>query len=188
MSPIEVDKRHLNMHPCDKAATNVIAAKHRLAYSHGPNLRAKSAITGLRNVATRIDKKVPAKEAKIPIVRALVASPFFVMGYASKVVAIEAELPGIPINVAPIKEPDTPLIYMAISKTKAVTGSIPIVIGSKREIPIVALSPGMAPKIIPNTDVSKISTIYPGWRMSSKLDKYASIMYLLKIYLVVALH
>ena len=65
----------LNILPFEMASTMVIATKHREKYSHGPSFMAKSAINGLKNVATIQDKNVPAKDARIPIPKARTVSP-----------------------------------------------------------------------------------------------------------------
>ena len=66
--------------PLERDATSVIAQKHREKYSQGPSVRAKSAMIGERIVARITEKKVPRKEAVIPMASALLDSPFCVIG------------------------------------------------------------------------------------------------------------
>src|SRR5699024_9678885 len=92
---------------------------------------------------------------------ALLAYPFCDIGYPSNVVAIEEGVPGIFISVAEINPPDIPPIYNPIKREKPTIGSIPKVIGKHNAIAIVALRPGIAPKVIPNnTPAVNISNVY----------------------------
>lgn len=68
------------MLPLDRAATRVMAQKHREKYSQGPSVRAKSAMMGASTVARATETTVPMKEAVMPMARALLDSPFWVMG------------------------------------------------------------------------------------------------------------
>ena len=70
--------------------------------------------------------------------------------------------PGIPISTAEIKVPDTPPIHMAKSTIKEVCVDSPKVTGSSNEIPRVADSPGIAPKIIPTTETPVIRRRFSG--------------------------
>ena len=135
--------------PLESAATRVMAQKQREKYSHGPSISARSAIRGATTVAISTDITVPRKEAVIPMANAFDALPFNVIGYPSKQVAIEELEPGMPISTAEINVPDTPPIHIASNTMNEVVVDSPNVTGSSSEIPSVALSPGIAPKIMP---------------------------------------
>ena len=80
ISPSPAAIRPFQILPFERVATRVIAQKQREKYSQGPSVNAKSAMMGERMVASMTEKKVPRNEAVIPTARALLDSPFSVMG------------------------------------------------------------------------------------------------------------
>ena len=165
--PIPAAINPLKMDPFEREAIRVIAQKQSEKYSHGPKVRAKFAMIGERTVARRIENTEPMKEAVIPIPKAFPASPFFVIGYPSKQVAIADDEPGIPIRTAEMKVPETPPIHIARSNTKEVVVERPKVIGSKRAIPSVAERPGIAPNTIPRETIAMMRMRFTGFRQTS---------------------
>ena len=123
-------------------------------------------MTGESTVARATEPTVPIKEAVMPIPRALPACPFLVMGKPSKQVAIADDDPGIPMSTAEMNVPETPPIQMASSSTKDVSVERPKVTGSKRAMPRVAESPGMAPNTIPRETMAIISSRLIGCRQT----------------------
>ena len=102
----------------------------------------------------------PTKDAVIPKPSALPGFPACAIGYPSKVVMIEAGVPGILSNVAVIKPPLMAPTYMLISRMNALIGSMLNVSGSVNAINIAPVNPGMAPTIIPKI-VPKITRDIP---------------------------
>ena len=80
MRPMPAAMRPFQMLPLEREATSVMAQKQREKYSHGPSVRAKSAMIGERRVAMMTEKKVARKEAVMPMASALFDSPLRVMG------------------------------------------------------------------------------------------------------------
>ena len=80
ISPRPAAIKPFQIFPLERVATRVIAQKQREKYSQGPSVSAKSAMMGERIVARITEKKVPRNEAVMPIARALLDSPFKVMG------------------------------------------------------------------------------------------------------------
>lgn len=113
--------------------------------------------------------------AVIPIPSALLACPFLVMGKPSKQVAIAEDDPGIPMSTAEMNVPETPPIQMASSSTKDVSVERPKVTGSKRAMPRVAESPGMAPNTIPRETIATISSRLAGCRQTINALTYSDI-------------
>ena len=173
--PIPAAMMPLKIFPLDREATRVMAQKQREKYSHGPRWRANSAMTGESTVARATEPTVPIKEAVMPIPRALPACPFLVMGKPSKQVAIADDDPGIPISTAEMNVPETPPIQMASSRTKDVSVERPKVTGSKRAMPRVAESPGMAPNTMPRETMAIISSRLIGCRQTINALKYSVI-------------
>ena len=98
----------LNIFPLERDTTRVIAMVHNPKYSQGPRFTAALAISGQKNTAMTVLKNVPRKEPRTPAPNALVVCPFWLRGYASKQVAMEDGVPGIPTRVAAINPPDIP--------------------------------------------------------------------------------
>ena len=71
--PKNAANRPLKMEPLLKPTTMVIAIRQRLKYSHGPSIRATSAMKVEQRVATMIETRVPIKEPVIPMVSARAA-------------------------------------------------------------------------------------------------------------------
>ena len=78
--PMQAEVRPLNILPLEIASTMVMATKHRPKYSHGPIMNAMSATVWLKKPPAMALKKVPRKDATIPMASALPACPFLVMG------------------------------------------------------------------------------------------------------------
>ena len=77
-------------------------------YSNGPKETAKSASGGARNTRTILPMTPPTRDAKMPVARALPASPRRVMGVPSKQVAMEDGVPGMFSNIADKSPPEIP--------------------------------------------------------------------------------
>ncbi|MBQ1490339.1 MAG: iron chelate uptake ABC transporter family permease subunit, partial [Blautia sp.] len=106
------------------ASTMVMARKQRAVYSQGPMAKAKSATFSASRPPMMALKKVPKKEAVIPMAKALLAWPFFAMGWPSQQVATAEAEPGMPRSTDPIKAPEQPPIHRAKRKMMAVEESM----------------------------------------------------------------
>ena len=93
--------------------------------------------------------KPPMNENTIPIPKAFPASPLSTIGYPSKVVAMEAAVPGIFNSIAEIKPPEAPPINNPIIIATPFTASNVYVIGRHKATAIAVFNPGTAPNIIP---------------------------------------
>ena len=80
----------------------------REKYSHGPSRTAKVASGGAATISTAVEMSVPKNDAQTPSDSARPGSPFRAMGKASKVVATEDGVPGMPSNAAEISPPVYP--------------------------------------------------------------------------------
>ena len=118
--PIHADTRPLNILPLEIARTMVMATKHSAKYSQGPMRNAISAMVSLRRAAIIALKKVPVKDATIPMARAFPDLPCLLMGYPSQQVETAEAEPGIPKSTEPIKAPEHPPIHKAMRKITAV--------------------------------------------------------------------
>ncbi|MPN39525.1 hypothetical protein SDC9_187053 [bioreactor metagenome] len=112
------------MSPFEMASTMVMATKHSAKYSHAPILKASSATDSQTMLPMTALKKVPVKEATMPIASALPDWPFRLMGYPSQQVDTEEAEPGMPRRTEPIKEPEQPPIQSASRKITAVPDSM----------------------------------------------------------------
>ena len=121
---MQVEARPLNMLPLEIASTIVMATRHRALYSHGPMAKAKSATASASRPPIMALKKVPTKEAVIPMASALLARPFLAMGWPSQQVATAEAEPGIPSRTDPINAPEQPPIHSASRKIMAVLDSM----------------------------------------------------------------
>lgn len=65
---------------------------------------------GAQKVRMMKENTEPRKEKTMPKPRARIPSPFFAMGYPSKVVAMEEAVPGIFSRIAEIRPPEIPPI------------------------------------------------------------------------------
>ena len=93
-----------------REAISVSAKKVTEKYSHGPNFKVSLASTGDAKIITATPISVPTSDANTEIPSAFPASPLRAIGDPSKVVAIEAGVPGILRRIAEIKPPDIPPI------------------------------------------------------------------------------
>jgi hypothetical protein len=119
------------------------------ANSQEPNIKA---IRPKRGAIVKIDKtpiKEPIAEAVVAVLRAVAPCPDLARGYPSRVVAAFAGVPGILIRIAERDPPYIAPTYIQISITIAMSDGKPKVSPVRRAIPIVAVSPGRAPMIIP---------------------------------------
>ncbi len=96
------------MFPEARIATMVSAKKQIPKFSAGVNFRAMSAKDGAQKVRMMKEKMEPRAENTIPKPRAFIASPFFAMGWPSKVVAMEEAVPGMFSRIAEIRPPEIP--------------------------------------------------------------------------------
>jgi len=78
------------------------------------------------------------------------------IGKPSRVVMIEAGVPGMRSRVAVINPPLTEPTYMATNKAKAVCGSMPKVNGTTSEMAMAPVRPGTAPTNTPATTPKQI--------------------------------
>ena len=78
--PTDAEASPLNILPLEMANTMVIATKQSEKYSHGPRAKAISAIFWLNRAPSMALKKVPRKDATMPMARALPALPAWAMG------------------------------------------------------------------------------------------------------------
>ena len=74
-------------------------------YSQGPSFTANIASGGAATISTSVEITVPKNEAQIPSDRARPGSPLRAIGKASKVVATEDGVPGMPNSAAEISPP-----------------------------------------------------------------------------------
>ena len=74
-------------------------------YSHGPRRTANSASGGAAKISTMVEITVPKNDAHTPMESARPGSPLRAMGKASKVVATDDGVPGMPSNAAEISPP-----------------------------------------------------------------------------------
>ena len=74
-------------------------------YSQGPSRTAKSASGGAAKINTMVEMTVPKNDAQTPMESARPGSPLRAMGNASKVVATDEGVPGIPKSAAEINPP-----------------------------------------------------------------------------------
>jgi hypothetical protein len=150
------------MLPLETAATIVKAKTPNEKYSKLPNLRAKSAMKGDRKLRRRKVIQPAKNELKIPIPNARAGSPLSTaIGYASNVVATDAGVPGILSRLAEMRPPEMPPTKMPINKHSPGIDAIPKVNGSIKTMPIVAVRPGTAPKIIPKIVPAKVNKSGP---------------------------
>lgn len=141
-----------------KVSENMVTVK----YSHAPNLIVMLARGGAIKIIAAIPRTVPINEKTTPTPSALPPSPLSANGRPSKQVAIEEGVPGIFNKIADTKPPDIPPIYKATKEAIPMVVGIEKVIGSIIAMAIVAVSPGIAPKIIPMPVHKKINTMLIG--------------------------
>jgi hypothetical protein len=113
--------------------------------------------------------------------KALPASPFLANGYPSKVVAADAEVPGVLIKIAVIDPANVAETYIVDKTAMACTGSIVNVNGSNNAAPVVAPRPGKTPIITPRIVVAKINPIKYGSMNTDAIADIATSM-ILSIY------
>ena len=107
-------------------------------------------------------KMVPRNEKKMPVPSAFAPSPLRAMGAPSNAVTIEAGVPGIFSRIEETRPPEIPPMYSAISSAMALLSLIAKVIGRQMVTAIVAVSPGIAPKILPIRVPAATSTMLSG--------------------------
>jgi hypothetical protein len=121
----------------------------RLKNSAGPKFIVNSAIMGEANKRTNVLNNPPKVEAVKAIIKAFFAFPSRASGYPSNIVAAAALVPGVPIRMALIEPPNSPPQKIPVKKIRAAVGDILYESGRNNIIPIVPVSPGIAPKITP---------------------------------------
>ena len=115
----------LAIEPEDSVAISVSEKTAMAKYSCGPKDSATCASHGAMNISAAIEIMVPMNEKTMPAPRALPPSPFSIIGPPSKVVAIEAGVPGILSRIAEIRPPEVAPTNNAISSAMPVPGSSP---------------------------------------------------------------
>ena len=143
----------------DKLAMSVNENTAMAKYSYGPNFRAIVESGGARKISAKTLSKPPQNENTMPIPNAFPASPRLAIGDPSKQVATEEGVPGILIKIAEIRPPETPPTYKPINSEIAAVISMPKVSGMQSATAMVAVKPGMEPKIIPTTTPNTIRAI-----------------------------
>ncbi len=128
------------------------------------------------NINAMIDTPPPKNEKTIPRPRAFPACPFSAIGWPSKVVAIDAAVPGIFIKIADIRPPENPPIYTPISNASPSDITILKVIGKNNAIAIVVERPGIAPKIRPTMTPPSINATLGRLSIDKASKKYSPIV------------
>ena len=144
----------------------MISVKEKIVmekYSKGPNLIAILARGGEISIKAKRLIMVPRKEKTIPIPRAFPACPFAAIGCPSRQVAMEAGVPGIFSKIAEIRPPEIPPIYNAIRTEIPCVAAILYVTGRNMAMAMVAVSPGIQPKMIPTKVPMNTQTIQMGF-------------------------
>ena len=90
------------------AAMELRPKRQSMKYSGGPNFRANRASIGAMTISTRTPNRLPNREAVVDMPIARPASPFWAMGYPSRVVMTAGGSPGRFIRMAAIDPPKMP--------------------------------------------------------------------------------
>ena len=144
--------------PWLRLASITNAIRTIVKYSQGPKVSANFA-SGGDNIAKKSQEIItPIKEEVIHKASARSDFPCWDIGYPSKVVIIEAGVPGILSKVAAIWLPEIPPTYIPINKVIALTLSIKKVKGKVKVINIVVVKPGGGPTTMPRKPPMKRST------------------------------
>ena len=141
-SPLIMDSRL-------STAINTSATTTSENMSAGPILVDQSASGLASRKSTPQEINPPTKEAVMPKPSARPGRPPFAIGNPSRVVMIEAGVPGIRSRVAVINPPLTEPTYMATNSANAYCGSMPKVSGTASEIAMAPVNPGTAPTSTP---------------------------------------
>src|SRR4029079_13266829 len=104
-SPITADKSPLVTDLPTSPATMVSAKIKSEKNSHGPNSSASEAKGPVNSIKTMPPKAPPISADQTPTQTERPASPFFVIGKPSKIVATADGVPGMPIRLAVIEPP-----------------------------------------------------------------------------------
>ena len=110
-------------------AINTKAMSTRVKNSNGPNFAEASAIGSDKVTRKTQEMSPPINDAPIPRPRARPGSPPLAMGKPSRVVMIEAGVPGMRSKVAVIMPPLTEPTYMPTNRVMAWVGSMAKVAG-----------------------------------------------------------
>lgn len=145
-NPLKIPTNRL---PFDNEAITVRAKRIIKNFSTDENLMAIEAKTGVKKYKISRENIPPNNDETTPIFKAFSGSPFLAMGYASKVVQMDDGVPGMFIKVAGTRPPLMPPTYSPSNRAKDSVKGYAYVTGKNTAIAIVAVIPGIAPKIIP---------------------------------------
>src|SRR5262245_29745821 len=144
-------------------------------YSNELKRTATSASAGAEVTSTTVPKSPPMTLNTKPAPRAVSASPFFVIAYASSVYAADAGVPGMRTR-QPGMSPEKIAIAVAVTiEAIAGTGGMKKVTGTRSAVAMVAVSPGTAPTNSPNTADARMTAIVYGSNTSANAVRIASI-------------
>ncbi len=140
-------------------------------YSYAWNFSAKLHSTGDSTISRIRPMIVPMKENTTPVPSAFPASPLSAIGFPSKQVATEEGVPGIFSRMAEIRPPEIPPMYSAISMEMPCEEVTEYVTGRNMTTAIVAVRPGIEPKMIPTMVPSATRAMVSGWSTAVKPSK-----------------
>jgi hypothetical protein len=139
-------------------AINTRAIRTNEKNSKGPNFVEQSAMGFANNSKNTHETRPPINDAVTPRPNARPGLPDFAIGYPSKVVMMDAGVPGILNKVAVISPPLTDPTYIDTNRINADSPLIENVRGKVRAINIAPVNPGMAPTMIPRLVPTAISS------------------------------
>ena len=134
-------------------------------YSGALNFSASLASCGASRIRMIALTVPPSQEETVEIPIARPPSPLSANLHPSSIVAADAGVPGVWINMAVIDPPYIAPKDMARSMAIPAPASIPYVNGRSRVTPITEVSPGMAPIMIPPAEPASIIRKTFGWNM-----------------------
>ncbi|MCY1543773.1 hypothetical protein D9M68_796040 [compost metagenome] len=120
--PRAPEKMPLTSEPVDRVAIRVREKMAMEKYSWGPKRKAALASQGAMENNAAMLSRVPMKENTMPMPRALMPSPLSIIGPPSKVVAMEAGVPGIFSRIAEIKPPEVAPMNSATNSDRPAAG------------------------------------------------------------------
>jgi hypothetical protein len=146
--------------------------------SNGPKRVDQLAIGSASNTRKMLEMTPPTNEADTPNPNARPGWPPTAMGYPSKVVIMDAGVPGIRNKVAEINPPLIDPTYMETNNTIASAGfCMEKVNGNVSAINMAPVSPGIAPTTIPSETPSTIKKQGQGVaRFSNAGNKFCSVV------------
>ena len=124
MRPMMADMKPLTRSLAHRDTTTQRPMTPMAKYSHAPNTSAILASRGAMTTRQTPEKMPPMAEENTPMSSASPARPCFAMGEPSKVVAMEAGVPGIFSRIAEIKPPEMEPTYTATSSVMPFTSDM----------------------------------------------------------------